>query len=107
MRKWMIAAAVAAALMLPVAAHAHKGHVHKALGTVASIQGNQVDVKTTDGKVLTVKLDATTTITRGKAKADAAALKVGERVSVDYMEEKKINMAKAIKLADVPTAAKK
>lgn len=107
MRKWMIAVAMVTAVLLPAAARAHKGHVHKALGTVARTQGSQVDVKTTDGKILTVKLDATTTVTRGKTRLDAGALKVGERVSVDYMQEKDINLAKAIKLADVPAAAKK
>jgi hypothetical protein len=43
-------------------------------------------------------LDKKTAITRGKDKLDTSALKVGERVSVDYMEEKKMNMARAIKL---------
>ena len=107
MRKWMIAAAMVTALLLPAAARAHKGHVHKALGTVASIQGSQVAVKTTDGKAITVMLDSTTTVTRGKTKLDATALKVGERVSIDYMEEKKINMAKTIKLGETPAPLKK
>ena len=52
-------------------------------------------------------LDGKTAITRGKAKVDATALKVGERVSVEYMEEKKMNMAKTIKLAETAAAAKK
>ena len=107
MRKSMIAAAMVTALLLPAAAGAHKGHVHKALGTVASIQGSQVAVKTTDGKAITVMLDSTTTVTRGKTKLDATALKVGERVSIDYMEEKKINMAKTIKLGETPAPVKK
>ena len=107
MRKWMIAAMLVAALLLPAAARAHKGHVHKALGTVASIQGSQVAVKTTDGKAITVTLDPTTTVTRGKTKLDATALKVGTRVSVDYMEEKNINTAKTIKLGETPAPAKK
>ena len=55
---------------------------------MASVQGNQVEVKTTDGKVVTVVFDAKTAVTRGKTKLDAAALKVGERVSVDYTQAK-------------------
>jgi hypothetical protein len=107
MKNWIIGFVVAI-LALPAAAVAHEGHVHKALGTVATIETKQIVVKTTDGKMLTVLLDAkTTTITRGKVKLDASALKVGERVSVDYTEKKKVNTAKTIKLAEMATAPKK
>jgi hypothetical protein len=105
-RNWIVALVLTAALVLPVAALAHEGHVHKALGTIDSINGEHVGIKTTDGKTLTVMLDKKTVITRGKEKLDAAALKVGERISVDYMEENKMMMAQAIKLA-TPTTAKK
>jgi hypothetical protein len=104
-RHLLMSALALAAVLAPVAALAHGGHSHNALGTVASIQGNHVAVKTTDGKTVTVMLDAKTTITRGRTKLDAAALKVGERVSVDYMQEKDMLMAKAIKLSTA-TAAK-
>jgi len=106
-KKWIVAMVLAATLVLPVVARAHEGHTHKALGTVSSIDGQHVVVKTTDGKTVTVMLDKETTITRGKEKLDAAALKVGERVSVDYMEEKGMNMAHAVKLATLSTTAKK
>jgi hypothetical protein len=92
---------------LPIVVWAHEGHPHKVLGTVASVQDNHIDIKTTDGKVITVMLDAKTAITRGKAKLDATALKVSERVSVEYMEQKPMNMAKTIKLGERPAAAKK
>ncbi len=101
---WIVALAVVAALVLPIAVRAHTGHTHKALGTVASVQGAHVEVRTTDGKSVTVMLDKDTTITRGKEKLDAAALKVGERISVDYMEEKTMMMAKAIKLSTTAVA---
>jgi hypothetical protein len=106
-KKWIVAMVLAATLVLPVVARAHEGHTHKALGTVSSIDGQHVVVKTTDGKTVTVMLDKETTITRGKEKLDSAALKVGERVSVDYMEEKGMNMAHAVKLATSSTTAKK
>jgi hypothetical protein len=106
MKMWIIGLAIAL-LMLPTSALAHEGHVHKALGTVATVDASRIVVKTTDGKTLTVLLDAKTAITRGKAKHDVAALKVGERVSVDYTEKKKVLTAKAIKLAEVPAAAPK
>ena len=44
-------------------------------------------------------VDKETSVTRGKTKVDPSALKVGERISVDYMEDKGMNMAHAIKLA--------
>jgi hypothetical protein len=103
---WIVALALTVALVLPGVALAHEGHVHKALGTVASINGEHVEIKTTDGKNLTVMLDKKTTVMRGKEKLDATALKVGERISVDYMEQNKMMMAQAIKLSTT-TAARK
>ena len=102
-RKWIVGLGLVAALAVPAAARAHGGHMHKVMGTVASIQGDHVEVKTTDGKVVLVMLDRKTAITRGKTKLDATALKTGERVSIDYMQEKDMNMARAVKLAEVPS----
>ena len=96
---WMVAILVMMALVLPAAARAHEGHIHKALGTIASVQGDNVELKTTDGKTVTVVLDKKTSVTRGKDKLDATALKVGERVAVDYMEQNKIMIAQAVRLA--------
>jgi hypothetical protein len=106
MRNWLVASVVAMALAFPVAARAHEGHMHKALGTITSVEGEHVGIKTTDGKTLTVMLDKKTTVTRGKDKLDASALKVGERVSVDYMEENKMMMAHAIKLGTTSATKK-
>ncbi len=97
-RYWIAALVVALALVAPRAAAAHAGHLHKALGTVSSIQSPHVELKTTDGKTLMVMLDKDTKITRGKETVQASALKVGDRVSVDYMEEKGMMMAHAIKV---------
>lgn len=107
MKKLMIVVIACVALLAPAVARAHEGHMHKALGTVSSSDGQHVVVKTTDGKSITVMLDKETTVTRGKEKLDAAALKVGERVSVDYMEEKGMNMAHAVKLATASATVKK
>ena len=104
--RWTAAAVLAAALAVsPVLAH--EGHVHKVMGTVSSIDGKHVVVKTTEGKSVTVMLDDKTTVMRGKEKLDASALKVGERVSIDAMQEKDMMMAHAIKLAPAaPTPSK-
>lgn len=106
MKQWMMAGVIGAALMAPAMAQAHEGHLHKALGTVASIDGPHVALKTTDGKGLTVMLDKDTEVTRGKEKLDASAIKVGERISVDYMEAKGMMMAHAVKLATTPAKKK-
>ena len=105
-KHWLVALVMVAALALPVVARAHGGHLHKALGTIASVQGGHVEIKTTAGKTIVVMLDKKTTVTRGKETLDAAALKVGERISVDYMEENKMMMAHAIKLGAAPAAKK-
>ena len=106
-RVLMIVLALTAALFVPSIGRAHEGHLHKALGTVSSIDGQHVVVKTTNGKSITVMLDKETKITRGKEKLDAAAVEGGERVSVDYMEEKGMNVAHAVKLSTATATAKK
>jgi hypothetical protein len=99
--------AILTALSWPAAALAHEGHTHKALGTITSVQGEHVGIKTNDGKTITLMLDKKTVVTRGKDKVDASALQVGERVSVEYMESKKMLMAQAIKLGTTQTAKSK
>ena len=105
--KIQLVAAAVLTLTLVAPVMAHEGHTHKVLGTVASVQAHQIEVKGTDGKVVTIVLDAKTAITRGKDKLDAAALKVGERVSVDYTQAKNTNTAKTIKLGTAPVPAPK
>ena len=106
--KWIVGAALVLALLAPVAVLAHEGHTHKVMGTVTSLDGDHLTIKTTDGKSTIVMLDAKTTIARGTAKLDRTALKAGERVSVDAEEAKGMMMAHAIKLGAAPaTTAKK
>jgi hypothetical protein len=93
--------------MLPSVASAHKGHDHKVMGTVSSIDGATVMVKTTDGKTTMVMLNAKTKITRGKAKVTAADVKVGDRVVAAGPEEKEMVTATTLQLGTVPAAAKK
>ena len=105
--KWMVAVALAGALVVPAVARAHGGHAHKVMGTVSSVDGNHVMVTTTDGKSVMVMLDKKTAITRGKTRVDAAALKVGDRVVAEGMEEKKMIMARTVRLGEAPAAVKK
>src|ERR1051325_9138417 len=89
-RKWVVAMALAAALMVSSSARAHEGHTHKVMGTVASVQGAHVEVKTAEGKTVMVMLDDKTAITQGKTKLQAADLKVGDRVVAEGLEEKQM-----------------
>jgi hypothetical protein len=95
------------AIALSVHVVAHEGHTHKILGTIVSLQGDHLDVKTTEGKTVTVTLDSKTSILRGTAKQDRAALKPGERVSVEATEQKKVMIASSVKLGTAPPTAKK
>jgi hypothetical protein len=104
---WIVAIALAGALVVPTVARAHEGHAHKVMGTVSSVEGNNVTVKTSDGKTVMVMLDKKTAITRRKTKLDAAAVKVGDRVVAVGMEEKDMIMATTVKLGGAPATAKK
>lgn len=59
-------------------AHGH-GHV---MGTVAAMAADHIEVKTKDGKVVSVPLNEKTQYSLGKKKATAADVQVGKRVVV-------------------------
>ena len=100
--KWMAGMVLVAALAIPTAGWAHEGHAHKIMGTVSTIDGNHLMVKTPDGKTVMVMLDAKTSITQGKAKVAATALKVGDRVVAEGAEEKDMIMATSLQLGVAP-----
>ena len=107
MKKWIIAVAViGAALLAPRLARAHEGHDHTVMGTIASIDGTNLMVKTADGKQTMVMMDAKTKITQGTTKLDAKALKVGDRVVASGPEEKGMISAETVKVGAAPAAAK-
>jgi hypothetical protein len=90
-------------LAIPSAALAHTGHAHTVMGTVTARQDNRVELKTPDGKSVTVVLDAKTTFTRGKLKVDGSTLKVGERAVVEVAGEKDMT-AKVVTLSPLVAA---
>lgn len=108
-RNWFVGAALAAVLAIPAFAWAHEGHDHTVMGTVSSIDGMNLMVKTADGKTVMVMMDAKTKVTQGKTKLDAKAVKVGDRVVASGPEEKEMIMAESVKLGAAPakTAAAK
>lgn len=106
-RKLVLGAVLAAALVVPATVRAHAGHAHKVMGTVTVRQENHVEVKTPEGKIVTVVLDDKTKFARGKQKVDATAVKVGDRVVVEVAGEKDMT-AKTVTLpAAAPASARK
>ena len=101
------ALAVAALLALPSMAIAHEGHAHKVMGTVTATTAEQFEMKTPEGKVVTVKLNPKTTFARGKQKAGVADVKVGERVVVEVASEKEMVATSVTMAAPTPAVAKK
>lgn len=102
MKKWIAGAALMAALAFPAVTLAHEGHSEKVIGTVSSIDGNHMMVRTTAGKTVMVMLDAKTKVTQGKTKVAAAALKVGDRIVAEGPEEKEMIMATSVQLGAAP-----
>ena len=105
-KKWILAGVVAVALLVPVVARAHDGHAHKVLGTITAVADNRVEMKTPEGKVVTVTVTAKTTYARGKQKVDAAALKVGERIVAEVASEKDMIATSVTMPAAVPVASR-
>lgn len=92
----VLAGAVA---VLPSYAYAHEGHAHTIMGTVVAQRDGRLEVKTTDGKTLTIAVNAKTAVLRGKQKAALSGLAAGERVVVDVGNGKEPMIAREIKLA--------
>lgn len=81
MRKWIVAVIACALVnLVPVSAQTAKSAAKSVDGTISSIDGTNLMVKTADGKETMVMMDAKTKITRGKTKLEVKALKVGDHV---------------------------
>jgi len=104
MKQWIIVVATVAAALVASAARAHEGHDHTVMGTVSSIEGKNLMVKTTDGKTVMVMTDTKTKVTQGKTKLEFAAVKIGDRVVATGPEEKEMIMAETVKVGTAPAA---
>lgn len=98
--------ALIGALFVPAVARAHE-HDKTVMGTVSSVDGKNLMVKTADGKSVMVMMDAKTKITKGKAKLEVAGLRVGDRVVASGPEDKQMIMAETVKVAVDSAPAKK
>ena len=106
MKNLIAGLAVVAALLTTGVAWAHEGHNHTVMGTVSSIDGKNLMVKTTDGKTVMVMTDAKTKVTQGTAKLELTAIKVGDRVVAAGPEEKEMIMAETVKVGVAAAPAK-
>lgn len=106
-RTWIAGIALVVALAFPAVMLAHEGHPHRVMGTVSAITANQIDVKTADGKTVTIVLDQKTVYQSGKTKIDAKMVKVGERVVVSALQAEgaKTMTAQTVQLAVPATTA--
>src|SRR5436190_8070720 len=69
---------------------AHGGHKHKTLmGTVQSIDASHIDLKTRNGKRLSVPLSKDTMFMRGEAMVSAVEVTTGARVVIVLGEDDK------------------
>jgi len=78
--------ALSATLMLVLAASiswAHEGHAHTIRGVVTGLDARHVEVQTPGGEILSIAINAKTTVRRERRKVAIAELQVGRRVVVD------------------------
>lgn len=81
MRKISTVLGVMFLLLTATLALAHGGHAH-VMGTVTATAADHIEVKTKDGKVVSIPLDKKTHYSMGKKKAAAADVQIGRRVVV-------------------------
>ena len=104
--KRLMLAALALTVLASAAPLAHPGHDHKLMGTITSIDGNKVVIKTTEGKDATFHVIPVTEFKRDKTKGTQADLKVGMRVVVNVGAGAEPMKAKEIQYTAAATPTK-
>ena len=102
MKNWIAATIVILALAVPGAVLAHEGHTHKVLGTVTDIDYPHLEIETKDKKSVTIMLDGSTVVMRGKTKIKDIDIKVGDRISAETNEKGGMMMVKTLKIGVAP-----
>lgn len=101
--------ALVAAVSLVLAASAvwaHEGHVHTVKGTVTALDASLVKVKTPSGEVLSIAINAKTSVVRAKRKVPIAEVQVGRRVVVDIGNGEDPLIAREIQVGVAQVATK-
>lgn len=81
-RRCVLALTIAIAFVLPSVVLGHEGHGKKVMGTVTMAAADHLMVKTPDGKVQTIALNAKTKVLKGKTAIKSDELKEGTRVVI-------------------------
>jgi len=89
-------------ILLTAVCFAHGGMEH-VLGTITAISAEAITVKTASGEIKTVKIVASTKITRGENAIALTDLHAGDRVAIHALKHGDVLMASEIK-AGVKTA---
>ena|SRR5205809_112985 len=86
-------------LLLAATAFAHAGHAHTYMGMVTAVEADQLAMKTTDGKKLTVPTSPATTYAHADGSAAtraelAAGMRVVVKLALDGKTAASVKMAK-------------
>ncbi len=87
MKKILGLALSISSLLVSTALFAHGGQEHT-MGTVSAIDAKHVEVKTQDGKTVSIQLTSDTKYVKGKTAAAFADVVVGTRVMVESKKDK-------------------
>lgn len=94
-------------LALALSAATVFAHEHKVLGTVTSTAADQLMMKTTEGKAVTVKVTADTKVTKDKEPVKIATVKEGTRIVVTTESDEDPYTAKLIEVGEAPKSIDK
>ena len=97
MQKTLGLALSISALLVSTALFAHGGHEHT-MGTVSTIDAKHVEVKTQEGKTVSIELTPDTKYLKGKTVAKFADVAVGTRVMVESKKDKEQLVAVEVQL---------
>ena len=94
-------------LTLAISAATVFAHEHKVLGTVTSTSADQVMMKTTDDKAVTVKVTGDTKVTKGKEVVKITTVKEGTRIVVTTESDEAPYTATLIEIGKTPESSPK
>lgn len=84
---------------------AHGGHAHRVIGTVTAVDPGHVEVKTAEGKAVSIVLGKDTKYLRGTKTAAASDVKVGDRIVVTLAAVGDTKTAREVRLSAAPSKA--
>lgn len=98
----IVGIALGCALVVGSGVRAQEEKTIKVSGTLASVSGEHLMLKTDDGKDAMVMLVPKTTITKDKKKAEAKDLKAGDHLVAEGTGDTNMLMAKTVDVGPAP-----